>query len=123
MAAVLQFQQVEALLRGGGNFCDAVEKPLRVRKVPARELPHIARRSALQHLSRNFPHFEILVVKVGYVAFLVGHQDRIRGRFQRCAHDHERLGKLSRALFEGFVRPAYLLLGPLPDLKNAARGL
>ena len=96
---------------------------MRVRKVPARELPYIARRAALQHLPRNFPHVEILVVKVGDFTFLVGHQDPIRGRIQRCAHDHERLGKLSCALFESFLRPANLLLGALADLKNAGRCL
>ena len=31
------------------------------------------------------------------------------------------MGKLSRALFEDFVRPANLLLGALADLKNAGR--
>ena len=120
---VLQLQQVEALPPGSGNFLDASDKSLRVSKVLARELPHLACHAALQELSRNLPHIDILLVEVGDLAFLVGHQDRICGRFQRRAHDHERLGKFSRALFENFVRPTNLLLGTLPDLKNAGRCL
>ena len=93
-----------------------------IRKVPACELPHIAHRAALQHLPRNFPHLEIFVVKISGFVFLIGHQDRIRSRLQRRPHDGKHLGKLSRALFEDLVRPPKLLLGPLLDLKNAARG-
>src|SRR5580704_15553920 len=75
---VLQLQQVEALLTGGANFLDASDKRLRVRKVLAREIPHLAWRSPLQNLLRNLPHSDILLVTVGDPDFFVGHQEGVR---------------------------------------------
>ena len=55
-------------------------------RTPAPRLP-----CRSQDLPRDLPHIDILLVKVGDLAFLVDRQDPIRGRFQRCAHDNERL--------------------------------
>ena len=116
---VLQLQQVEALRTGGVNL----RETLRVRKVLARELSHLAYHAALQDLPRDLPHIDILLVNMGEIPFLIGHQDPIRGRLQCRPHDHERLSKLSGALFQDFVRPTNFLLGTLPDLKNGRRRL
>ena len=96
-------------------------KTLGIRKVPARKLPHIAHRAVPEHLPQNFHKIEILVVKsmtlfsssVTRMASIIG---------SSAPHDRKRLCKLSGALFEDFVRTANLLLGSLPDLKNAVRG-
>ena len=55
-----------------------------------------------------------------------GAQARVEGRDLWAGGPrlmHERLGKLTGELVEGFVCTAHLLLGALPHLKNAARGL
>lgn len=51
----------------------------------------------------GFPTDQSLVIELGDLAFFVGHESRIRGRFQYCAHDHGRPAKLCRALFESFM--------------------
>src|SRR5271165_3303120 len=115
---VFEVQKVEALFNGGGNFLDPTEKPLRLSKVLTHELPHLRCDAALQYFLWNPPHLDILPVEIGDLDF-IGHQDRIRGGFQRCSHGGERLGKLSGALLEDFVGPTDFLLRKLANLKDA----
>src|SRR6476660_286743 len=71
---IFQLQQVAALLIGRANFLDASNKSLRFCKVATGTLPHLARHAALHYLTRQLPHIDILLVKMGDLRFLVGDQ-------------------------------------------------
>src|SRR5271166_1131773 len=94
---IFQFQDIEALPSGDGNFLDASQKMLRFRKVLTHELPHLACNALLQNFPRNLPYVDKLLIKVRNLDF-IGHQDCVRGRFQHRTHG-------CKGTWQAFSRP------------------
>src|ERR1700722_6188802 len=86
---ILQFQEVETLPPGSEDLLDASDKILRVGKFPAHYLQQIAQHCALDELSWNLPHFDMLLVEFRDLKLLVGHEDGVGSGFQRRPQNHQ----------------------------------